>query len=103
MDAHLVFDTGTAHGIAGTVGQQLGHKKQRNASASWRRIRQAGQGQVNDVACQVMRSAGYEDLLPADTVAAVIRRYGSGPRQTKIAPAWGSVRHIVASHSPLTI
>ncbi len=65
--------------------EPLGGYEQRDAAAAFRRIRQAGQHQVDDVLGQVVIAPGDEDLLPMQTIAALAVRLGAGGQRRKVA------------------
>ena len=92
LDAHLVFERAAEHGIAFAertvcVDQELRHDEQRDALHVLRRIRQAGQHQVNDVVAHVMFAGRDKDLGAGDADAAVIVRLGAGLQQAEVGAA----------------
>ena len=83
VDAQLVFDGGADQVVAlaqraVVIDQELRHEEQRNALQSRRRIRQAGQHEVDDVLGAVVLAPGDEDLGAADQIGAVAGRLGLG-------------------------
>ena len=93
--------------LAGTdlavgVGQELRHQEQADALGARRRVRRAGQHQVDDVAGEVVLAGGDEHLGAADRERAVAaRRSALVRRMPRSVPDCASVRHMVPDHSPL--
>ena len=79
----------------------LGTRKSEMPLRSRRRIRQAREYHVDDVVRHVVLAIGDVDLLARDPVGAVTGGFGAGARSAaRSEPACGSVRFIVAVHSP---
>ncbi|MNE42556.1 hypothetical protein D3C80_1366860 [compost metagenome] len=83
MDAHLVFEGATGHGVALTDGafggrQELRHDEQRDAFGASRCIGQAGQNDVDDVVGHVVLTGRDEDLGAGDFVRTISLRLGLG-------------------------
>jgi hypothetical protein len=68
------------------VDQEFRYEKQRNATGSSRRVRQAGKHQMDDVVGQIMFAVGDEDLLAVDPVRAVVIAFGPGFQRVEIRP-----------------
>jgi hypothetical protein len=81
----------------------LGHDEQADALDAGRRVGQACQHQVDDVAGQVVLAGADEDLAAGDTVGAVRLGFGRVRIRPRSVPQCGSVRHMVPVHSPLVI
>ncbi|MNC41156.1 hypothetical protein D3C75_899090 [compost metagenome] len=81
--AHLVEQPGQQYIVARAkaaifVDQVLGHDEQRDALHAGRRIRQLGQHHVHDVFRQLVITAGDENLVALEPIAAVTGRIGAG-------------------------
>ena len=92
VDAHLVFQAAAVDGVARAeravlVHQELRHDEQADALDAGRRVRQARQHQVDDVAGHVVLAGADEDLVAGDPVAAVGLRFGLGAHQAQVGAA----------------
>jgi hypothetical protein len=66
------------------VDEEFRHQEQRDAAGSRRRIRQAGEHQMDDVVGGVVFAPGDEDLLAEDAVGAVVAAFGAGLQHAEI-------------------
>ena len=64
VNAEFVFNRMRAHVVARSVRQYFREQKQRNAFGPRRRIRQAGENEMDDVVGEVMLTVGYEIFDP---------------------------------------
>jgi hypothetical protein len=78
MDSELVLDAIAAHVVARAVGQDLRHEEERDSACAGRRVGEARQHQMQDVAGEVVLAVGDEDLLTGDPVGAVPGGLGPG-------------------------
>ena len=77
MDAKLVLQRRHAQVVglgqrAAGIDQALGHDEQRNAARARRRVRRAGEHEMDDVLGHVVIAIGDEDLWPGDQIALAI-------------------------------
>ncbi len=92
MDAHLVFDRATTHGIAladNTIATNchLGHDEHRDALAARWCIGQSRKDKVDDVIGEIVLTGGNEDLGAGDRKAAIVIRRGAGAQQAEVSTA----------------
>jgi len=84
MDAHFAFNATAAEGIARAIGQDFRRGKQRNPARARRRIRQARQHQMQDIAGAIMLAPGDENLLPVQGITPIAERLGTRAQHTQI-------------------
>ena len=89
VDAHLVLERADRHGVAGAEaavrpGQELRAEEQADALHALRRVGQACEHEVDDVAAEVVVAGGDEDLGPGDRVAPVAVRDRARGEQAEI-------------------
>ena len=80
VDAQLVLQRYATHVVACAqatvcIDQEFGHDEQGDAFHPGRRVRQAGQHQMDDVVRHIVLAPGDEDFLAADAIAAVSLRH----------------------------
>ena len=84
MDAHFAFDATAAEGIARAIGQDFRRGKQRNPARARRRIRQARQHQMQDIAGAIMFAPGDENLLPVQRIAPIAEGFSARAQHAQI-------------------
>ena len=103
VDAELVLDAAAAHVVAGSVWQHFRHQEQRDSARPLRRVGQSRQHEMDDVVGEIVLAVADEDFL---AVRCDSCRRPRGSARVRMAlrsePACGSVRFIVAVHSPAT-
>ncbi len=78
VDAEFMLDRGAMDAVGNRrlalrVEAVFGDKEQRDAARSFRRVRRAGEDQMDDIVGQIMLAESDEDLLPLDLVKTGIR------------------------------
>ena len=105
LDTHLVLDGAAGHGVALTQGTvsidvDLGDDEQGDAFGSFRRVRQAGQHDVDDVIHHVVFAGRNEDFGTGNGIGTIGVRLGLGTQDTQV----GTTVRFGQTHSagPLT-
>ncbi len=84
LDTQLVLDGGAPNVVAPPVFQHLEHDEQRNALDPRRRIRKAGQHQVDDVVRHVVLAISDVNFLAEQPVSSVALRLSAAAHQRQI-------------------
>ena len=89
MNPQLVLDAVAIEIIMGAqrsigIDQIFGNQKQRYASRSRRRIRQAGQCHMQDIVGKIMFAIGDKDLLARNPIRAIPHRFGTGAQGVEV-------------------
>ena len=94
VNAHLVLQRADRHAVAVSertvfLDEELGRQEKTDALHALRRVGQAGQHQMHDVAAEIMIARGDEDLRALDGIGTVAHRLCASGEQAEVGAGGG--------------